>query len=317
MGNGVPTIVIVGDPSDPHTSTVLQELAAGSNHHIVVFDLATLPTVGYAWSDRGVRIQTADGGSWIEWKEGSRGWVRRISPPFWQHGIAVESIEAAETTAWLTLLGGIVRTTPVQWLTDIDPLMIGENKMLQASVAKQLGVSYPRTLVTSDPAVIREKLPSPVVVKPLGPGHFFDESSARVIYAQSLASNDEALQLLSGAPFLVQEKLVAQRHWRIATVRGRIWAASLNAKDRPVDWRSESDAHHSFQEETVPDSVASDALRIAQALALGYSSQDWIETSGGFFLLDVNPGGQWLFLPRSMARSITSSIVAWLKGEGD
>jgi hypothetical protein len=46
---------------------------------------------------------------------------------------------------------------------------------------------------------------------------------------------------------------------------------------------------------------------------VGYSSQDWIVTATGVsHFIDLNPAGQWLFLPNPGAREITDAIAEWL-----
>jgi hypothetical protein len=52
---------------------------------------------------------------------------------------------------------------------------------------------------------------------------------------------------------------------------------------------------------------------LSAALGVGYSSQDWIEdVDGAHYFLDLNPGGQWLFLP--FADEVTAAIADWLGG---
>jgi hypothetical protein len=57
------------------------------------------------------------------------------------------------------------------------------------------------------------------------------------------------------------------------------------------------------------------ALGLAVSLGLGFSSQDWVETADGYWFLDLNPSGQWLFLPELVAHPVTSAVAAWLGGE--
>lgn len=312
----MPTVVIIGNRADAHAKAVLDALSQ-YDVSVSILDLETLPQLDYEWSDQGFRTRQNASEKWRSWEDGTRGWIRRISPPFWQAGIAIESVEAAETTAWLALLGGIARTAPVRWLTPIDPLLVSENKLLQSSTARTLGISYPRTVVTSERNVVDESLEFPVVLKPLGPSHFFGEKGAHIVYAQEALADSDALLHLSGAPFIVQERLQAVRHWRLVTVARQSWGAYLDASDRPLDWRADATAHHSFNTGRVPDQIASGALAVASALGLGYSSQDWVETADDYYLLDVNPGGQWLFLPEPVATDVTSRIASWLARRDD
>jgi hypothetical protein len=104
----------------------------------------------------------------------------------------------------------------------------------------------------------------------------------------------------------------------VVTVADRAWVATLDADGLPLDWRFHDPAHEAF----VADrrqflAVLRQALAITQALNLGYSSQDWIETNEGeLVFLDLNPAGQWLFLPDEIAGEVTVQIAEFLTHEG-
>jgi hypothetical protein len=106
---------------------------------------------------------------------------------------------------------------------------------------------------------------------------------------------------------------VAERHLRVVTVNKRVWACELKAGALPLDWRKDEDAHHSFVP-THDEGVESSALAIAAAASLGYSSQDWIIQSGTAYFVDLNPAGQWLFLPEPVASEVSVEIASWLAG---
>ena len=107
----MPTVVIIGNRADAHAKAVLDALSQ-YDVSVSILDLETLPQLDYEWSDQGFRTRQSASEKWRSWEEGTRGWIRRISPPFWRAGIAIESVEAAETTAWLALLGGIAQRRP-------------------------------------------------------------------------------------------------------------------------------------------------------------------------------------------------------------
>ena len=95
-------------------------------------------------------------------------------------------------------------------------------------------------------------------------------------------------------------------------MQGRAWTCELQADGRPLDWRQDADAHTAW---TVSDDrpVAQLALGVAAGLQLGYSCQDWIvDRCGTAWLVDVNPAGQWLFLPEPVAAAVSGAIAEWL-----
>jgi hypothetical protein len=63
--------------------------------------------------------------------------------------------------------------------------------------------------------------------------------------------------------------------------------------------------------------LAASAVRLAAALGVGYTSQDWIDDGDRVVFIDLNPGGQWLFLPPEVARPATAAIAKHLVGGTD
>jgi glutathione synthase/RimK-type ligase-like ATP-grasp enzyme len=206
----------------------------------------------------------------------------------------------------------VIRTCAVTWLTEIDPLVAAENKLVQLAAAERLGIATPETIVTSEPRAVLQALGDNVVLKPLGSGHYYDGDAPFIIYTKAVAANGPEISALSTAPFLAQKRLQVSQHLRVVTVGDRAWVAGLDAEHYPLDWRENPAAHMSFLPASAPPEVSADAILLAAELGLGYSSQDWVVCRDGCYVLDVNPAGQWLFLPQEIATEISVAISAWL-----
>lgn len=303
------TSVLIGDHDDPHVQAVVAHLDPQST---LVFDAAWLSESDFYYDDSGLALRIED--AWIDIAGGARGWLRRIAPPKWQEGVLVGSRRAAETGAVLALLGAFGRRGGIAWLTPLDLGLIAENKLFQLEHAASAGVRVPKTICTSSPQRVLAELPGRRVVKALGPGHYVDDELAQVLFAQELT--DELMNELDfRVPLLFQEKLEAVRHFRVVTVGNRVWTCALSADRLPVDWRAVDAAHDSFESVSTPPDVAEGAVAICRALGIGYSSQDWIETAAARYLVDVNPGGQWLFLPDPVASDVSRELARWLRND--
>lgn len=314
--------VVVGSDVDPHVQAVLAVLGATD---VLVLDADSIARRPYTFEPGvfacaateadPVGAGSAAGERWLRLAHAVPGWIRRVAPPDWTDGLLLESHESAIKTAWLTLLTGIIRTSGVRWLTPLEPLVSAENKLIQYTAAAAGGVQIPKTVVCSDPANALRVVGDPLVLKPLGPGHFYDQGMPQVVYASEVARDDPALAALGTVAFIAQERLRAQRHLRVVTVRNQAWTAALDAPGLPLDWRGDISAHHAFEPEHTPQQVQEGALGLASSLGLGYSSQDWIETADGYWFLDLNPSGQWLFLPEPVSQQVTFAMAAWLGGK--
>jgi len=251
-----------------------------------------------------------------EWSVGprqTRGWVRRLAPERWQYGVVAGSREASEQGSWLSLLAAIGRSRFISWLTTIDQSLIAENKHYQLAVASGIGVAVPRAVVSNRTLDVLDFLPHERIVKTLGPGHYVEGGESRVIFTQAI--DDATTALLEGdIPMIYQEELRALQHLRVVVVGVEVWVCALDAADLPLDWRSEPVAHESFATVPTSDHIRGNALSVCKALGIGYSSQDWVVTAAGPVLVDVNPGGQWLFLPEPAQTEISIAIAKWLRG---
>jgi hypothetical protein len=147
----------------------------------------------------------------------------------------------------------------------------------------------------------------------LATGYYTSADGPRAVFTSSLTADDVARTDFADAPFVAQERLNALEHLRVVTVGSTGWVASLNAVERPLDWRREECAHFSWISADRPDVVAN-AVAVAAALGVGFSSQDWVLDEQGEVFLDLNPGGQWLFLPDEVAGAATTAIARHLIG---
>jgi glutathione synthase/RimK-type ligase-like ATP-grasp enzyme len=276
-------------------------------------DTAALESTTYAFEGDMLRLESEQGES-LEIKLGvpTRGWVRRLAPPRWRRGTEAGTEQAAVRSAWSALLSAIASAAGVSWLTPLEHLFLRENKLVQAAAANRLGIQTPKTVVVSERSQIPVALGQEFVVKPLGSSSYSgSDGIEQVVWTQNVSRDSALLDLLPAAPFILQARLKAERHLRVVTVSEQAWACELAADGLPLDWRRDEAAHDSFLPTLEPE-VERKALQLSAALGLGYSSQDWITTKDGSFFIDLNPAGQWMFLPQEISSAITEAIATWL-----
>jgi hypothetical protein len=300
--------LIVGDPADSHVGAVLAAVETLGGRPPLVFDAPGLVRDGfgaspYAFEFRGRSCAL----------DRCRGWLRRYAPPMWGAGTVLGSLEAVTQRAFLALVASMSRLGDVEWLTSLDAMLAAEDRLLQLERAHQTGARVPRWLVTSDVSRVASDLGEPFVAKPLTNGYFLAEDGPRAVYAELVDRRLLAGASLGAAPFVFQEHVVALDHLRVVTVGRDAWACRIAAKGRPLDWRVQDEAH--FAWEVLDDAeVCASALTVAAQFGIGYSSQDWLRDDRGLVFLDLNPGGQWLFLPPEASEPVTRAIAKHLCG---
>jgi hypothetical protein len=301
-------ILIIGDRDDEHAIAVAN--AIGDRAAIALLDAASLAAGGWQW-DNGLEVRYGD-----QWIAPARGWLRRLAPPGWHLGVEIGGLRGIEAQAALQLIAAITDADGgIEWLTDYWATMRAENKLVQYRVTTRAGLPVPSARVGTSVEAI-SGLGTPVVMKPLGLGSYTEQGISYAIHARPVDLDDPSLDGLAAAPFIAQQLVPAARHVRIPTVRGAAWPCTLDATNLPLDWRATAQAHSSWNVSDQDAELADMAARVAASLNLGYTCQDWIiDRVGAAWLVDVNPAGQWLFLPHEVASEVTSAIANWLVGE--
>lgn len=300
------TALVVGSRSDGHVQAVLGASEALGAEEPLLLDAPTLRDGEFTLTQRGLTLN----GLYMDAGEAHRGWLRRYAPSGWGTGIVAGSLDAAIHRAFLTLVGSIARKSGCDWLTPIDCMLRAEDRLVQLDMASSLGILVPRTVVTSSEETAIDELGDRFVVKPLSLGYFVSEDGPQAVFTTELDAATARQLDFGGAPFVAQQMVETERHFRVVTVGDDAWVASLEADGRPLDWRQQEMAHHEWRPDD--DVCAEQAIRLADALGIGYSSQDWLSVGHQRFFIDLNPGGQWLFLPPETSRPVTQAIAAFL-----
>lgn len=308
--------LLIGDRDDPHVDAVLARLPARGTVVVNAANVAEVvervtPGVTLLRDVGGVVCTVAGGGPTVAW-------LRRLAPSGWDDAAVLGSHEAAVLSSRLALIAAIMRDPAISWLTTVDAAFSAESKIVQYRAAQRLRIPVPATMVALNADELVEELGEPFVLKAMGPGAFRDhDGQHRVVYSRSVTRLDVAESNLREAPFLAQQQLRALQHLRIVTVRGNAWVAALDAGERPLDWREDPKAHDAFVPSLADVDVEPQAVALAEALGCGYTSQDWIVNESGPHFIDLNPGGQWLFLPEPIASSVSAALAEALRAGGN
>lgn len=305
--------IVVGDGEDPHVRVVVEQLPGAG---LVIIDAVRVPAIMARLGPTSTTITNVTGAP-VEIRPDAavRGWIRRLAPAGWNHGVTLGSHRSAVLAARLALLAAVLRDTAVDWLTAVDDLFNAENKIVQYRAAIASGARVPDFLVSGRPTDLSDYLGQRFVLKPLGPGNFEDDhGDQQVVFVREIqAAGLNAVDLLD-APFLAQRTVRGRCHLRVVTVGESAWAAELDATGLPLDWRADGPAHRSFHASSQWGEVERAAVTLASTLRAVFTSQDWIVDDAGPAFLDLNPGGQWLFLPDEINAPATTALAEWLRG---
>jgi glutathione synthase/RimK-type ligase-like ATP-grasp enzyme len=245
-------------------------------------------------------------------------WYRRVRspacPPTMDPGIyefCLRENRAAFLGGWLA--------QDVRWLNHPVAVWQAEYKPYQLQVAKRAGLTVPQTLISSDPAQIRnafERFGS-LVVKPARSGHFRQGGEEFSVYTSEVtASTLDSIDDARWAPSIYQERVPKQCDVRVTYVGGQFFTAAIDSQSDPdaaVDWRKTSNAELRHCRLRLEGNVEDRLRTLMKALKLNFGCIDLVlRPDGQYVFLEVNPSGQWLWLDDQLELGISAAVADWL-----
>ncbi len=217
------------------------------------------------------------------------------------------------------LLGALLER-PVPFMNDPRHVWAAEIKPYQLAVAKEAGLTIPRTVVSNEPAEIRAAFQSfhgRMIAKPVRSGYVEVAGTPKAIFTNRTTADDLADDAaLSMSPAIYQEWIPKRYDLRVTVVGEQLFVAAIHSQDdleAQVDWRHTADPTLRHTEVQLPDAITQGLQRLMRRLGLVFGAIDLIRTPDDEYLfLEVNPGGQWLWLENQLAFPIAATVAKWL-----
>ncbi|HKG12932.1 MAG TPA: hypothetical protein VKB12_06320 [Pyrinomonadaceae bacterium] len=199
-----------------------------------------------------------------------------------------------------------------------------EQKPLQLRAASELGLEVPRTLVTNDPAAVREFYAAcggRVVAKMLSSFAVYDrEGRENVVFTNPVGPEDlEDLTGLSLCPMTFQERVEKALELRATVVGRRVFTASIDSQTSARaahDWRRDGVALvDEWRPYTLPPDTEARLLALMDFFGLNYGAADFILTPDGrHVFLELNPSGEFFWLEHGPGLDISGALADVLLG---
>lgn len=219
-------------------------------------------------------------------------------------------------------LGGLFRSIPGEWVNHPEANCTASYKPLQLQVARKLGFSVPRTLVTNSPEAFKQfysECDGKVVYKLLGPSIFWDEeipisAYTRLVPPEMLA---EAHRLTKMA-HLFQVYVDKLFELRITVIGERIFAAEIysqHSEKARVDFRQQyADLRYGIHQ--LPEAIQTKIMALMRFFRLKYGAIDMIVTpEGEYQFIEINPNGQFAWIEAATDLPLFRTL-AWLLATG-
>lgn len=194
-----------------------------------------------------------------------------------------------------------------RWVSHPTATRLSENKLVQLRAAQHAGLRIPATLVSQDPARIRDFCSAHpgAIIKPVATPRNMELASTAMV-SQELLDNEEVLSLSAS---IYQECIPGHRHLRISVVGERFDGALIEAE--ALDWRM--DLNVPFRPYPI-DSHLEQGLRATLdqlGLIMGIFDVKLTDNDEPVFL-EVNPQGQFLFVEALCGLPLADTFAAFL-----
>jgi hypothetical protein len=236
-----------------------------------------------------------------------------------------ETREVCVHEARRTLYGTIAASPAFQ----LDPLICvrkADHKELQLRRAHHFGLQLPKTLFSNDAEQVKQFFDAQggqLVAKMQSSFAMYRRGEEYVVFTTRLDESQLAeLDRLCYCPMIFQELLPKKLDIRATVVGKRVFTAAIDSQKAPltsVDWRRDGagtlDDWFPFQ---LPAETEQSLLRLVEDFGLNYAAADFVLTADDrLVFLEINAGGEWLWLCSHHGLPIDLALAEVLAGEAE
>ncbi|MFC5744804.1 MvdC/MvdD family ATP grasp protein [Actinomadura rugatobispora] len=201
-------------------------------------------------------------------------------------------------------LHGVLSTLPVRWVNHPFAAAAAGHKPGQLLAARGCGLEVPDTLITTSGAGVADWAGGRPVLYKAAHAQGADEDAMVTAGAVDPAALPDHL----GAASCFQP-VVAGPSVRLTVVGNRMFAVRITGCPADlIDWRPIQD-QLAFIPVPVPEHIAAGVHAFMRHFGLEYGAFDFIDSSGGWVFLEINPTGMYGFVEIQSGLAITDAIT--------
>jgi hypothetical protein len=307
-------VVITADPKDVHALAVAKRVY-DLGEDCCILDPADFPTrcqMQIAYSGNACEFSIRYGGETIRSESVSGLWLRRFRSYEIDPAIVNDEIrrfvyeECREFfQGWATTIPNVINSN----IREFNAL----RKVYQLRVAQEVGLKIPRTSVGNDPEAVAgfcRPGSSETVYKVLS-GTSFGFFGTQSVTAEKL----DRIEACKFAPTIFQERIRVAQNLRVTVVDDQVFAAEVqtHTSAAELDWRL--DMTPTILSVELPADIRKKLLALQNRLGLRYGAIDLIrDDNDEYVFLEVNPGGQFLFVEIATGMPISVALANALSG---
>lgn len=210
-----------------------------------------------------------------------------------------------------TAFAGLYQSMEAFWINTPLRDSAASHKPWQLAVAQEIGLDVPDTLITSDPEAARG---------------FWGACDGDVIYKQFTALPDAwretrrigaqevaCAELVRLSPVIFQRRIAAVADVRVTIIGEDVFAASVRVDELRYDVDVRLNLAVRWVRHELPEATVRLLLTLMRRLELVYGAIDLRLTQDGrYIFLEINPGGQFLFIEEVTGQPIAAAMASRL-----
>jgi len=224
------------------------------------------------------------------------------APPLAIEDDAARKVVLQETIEFLSYPSCI---DGVRWVNNPHANLRAQRKFPQLRLARELGLTVPRTVVTNDPQQARafqREVAGPLLCKSMKAHAFRDADATAFIFSRKVEPDEflEAAEQMAHCPTLLQEYVAKDHELRVTIFGEKVFCCridSQNVSGAESDWRRVDPFKVPHRIVDLDARIEAALKRMMAAHDLSYGAFDLIVTpEGNPVFLELNPNGQWLWI---------------------
>jgi glutathione synthase/RimK-type ligase-like ATP-grasp enzyme len=253
----------------------------------------------------------------ISLKEIKAIWIRKFWGPRYNYEIDEQYGKYANQESIECLEGLFYQLTSKFCLDPLHKIKIASNKMLQLSIADQIDLLYPETLITNQPEKLKEfyyqnqeelivKMQTALSCSMNSEGDFFYTSKV----TEEHIEDADTLEL---CPLTFQKEIKKEYELRIIYVNGKFFTGKLSCIKSLSDTRTCTKDAYQWEKYEIPNELKIKLKQLMNKLYLNFGAIDVIKSDDGkYYFLEVNPTGEWGMLQKELNLPIAEEIAETL-----
>jgi len=302
-------IVVAGTPAEDPVRRLL-EAADTAGIEVVLLDETSAADwdLRVAGGPDGVHARLVDGGREVD-LAGATGLYLRLTVPR-RAGPEPDPLEQQRRDAALSLVAAWADVAPLRVANRPRAMASNGSKPYQAALIRSLGLAVPPTLVTNDPAAVRE------FQGEHGRLVYKSASGIRSIVHELTAARSADLGRVRHLPTQFQ-RLLEGTNVRVHVVGGAVFACEIGSAT--IDYRYREGGEPAVMRPVeLPPEVAERCVAVATALDLPLAGIDLLrDGEGRWWCFEVNPSPAYSCFEEPTGLPIAAALARWLDGGGE